>query len=89
MGFADGDEVIVESHNSVTGETRQIRVPLHFTEALRPDTLAIPHHYGEVARHPTSTGQGATPNALFFTGKGYTANTADQSFHVKVRLLKV
>ncbi|MBT4125551.1 MAG: molybdopterin-dependent oxidoreductase [Chloroflexi bacterium] len=88
MGFADGDEVIVESHNAVTGETRRITVPLHFTEALRPDTLAIPHHYGEIARHPNSTGQGDTPNALFFTGKGYTANTADQSFHVKVRLLK-
>ncbi len=28
------------------------------------------------------------PNALFFTGKGYTANTADQSYHVKVRLIK-
>jgi len=88
MGFVDGETVIVESHNSVTGETRQIRVPLHFTEALRPDTLAIPHHYGEIARHPVSTGQGDTPNALFFTGKGYTANTADQSYHVKVRLIK-
>lgn len=87
-GFKDGDDVVVESHNAVTGEKRQITVPLHFTEAIRPDTLAIPHHYGEVARHPVSTGQGATPNALFFTGKGYTANTADQSYHVKVRLIK-
>ena len=87
-GFADGDEVIVESHNAVTGETRTITVPLHFTEALRPDTLAIPHHYGEIARHPATKGEGDTPNALFFTGKGYTANTADQSFHVKVRLQK-
>jgi anaerobic selenocysteine-containing dehydrogenase len=87
-GFADGDEVIVESHNAVTGETRSITVPLHFTEALRPDTLAIPHHYGEIARHPVVQGEGATPNTLFFTGKGYTLNTADQSFHVKVRLQK-
>ncbi len=87
-GFAEGDEVIVESHNAVTGETRQITVPLHFTEGLRPDTLAIPHHYGEIAKHPQTEGQGATPNTLFFTGKGYTLNTADQSFHVKVRLLK-
>ncbi|MDQ7820809.1 MAG: molybdopterin-dependent oxidoreductase [Armatimonadota bacterium] len=84
-GIRDGDEVWVESHNALTGETRRVRVRAHLTEAIRPDTVGMPHHYG-LWTHPWATGQGPTPNALFFTGEGYVANTADQSFHVKVRV---
>jgi len=87
-GINDGDEVWVESHNAVTGETRRVRVVARYRESIRPDTVGMPHHYGEVARHPWTRGQGPTPNALFFTGEGYVANTADQSFHVKVRVYK-
>ncbi|OGO23712.1 MAG: hypothetical protein A2144_01185, partial [Chloroflexi bacterium RBG_16_50_9] len=84
----DGDEVTVESHNAVTGETRSIKTKVMLTEAIRPDTVALPHHYGEVANHPWAKGQGPTPNTLFFTGEGYVTNTADNSFHVRVRVYK-
>ena len=87
-GIEDGDEVVVESHNAVTGETRSIKVRASYRESIRPDTIAIPHHYGEYGNHPWLKGQGPTPNHLFFTGEGYVTNTADQIFHVKVRVTK-
>ncbi len=87
-GIRDGDEVWVESHNAVTGETRRVKVKVFLTEAIRPDTVGLPHHYGDIARHPWSQGQGPAAVQLFFTGPGYVANTADQSFLVKVRVYK-
>ncbi len=87
-GIRDGDPVWVESHNALTGETRKVQVIARYREGIRPDTVAMPHHYGEVANHPWAREQGPTPNALFFTGEGYVANTADQSFHVKVRVYR-
>ncbi|HXF82903.1 MAG TPA: molybdopterin-dependent oxidoreductase [bacterium] len=86
-GIADGEEVWVESHHALTGETRKVRVRAHYTQAIRPDTVGLPHHYG-LWSHPGAKGQGPTANALLFTGEGYVANTADQSFHVKVRVFK-
>jgi anaerobic selenocysteine-containing dehydrogenase len=88
-GIKDGDEVWVESHNALTGETRKVKVKVELTEAIRPDVVGMPHHYGEVARHPWTKGQGPTPNTLFFTGEGYVTNTADNTFHVRVRVYKV
>jgi anaerobic selenocysteine-containing dehydrogenase len=87
-GIADGDLVWVESHNAVTGETRRVQVTVRYRESIRPDTVAMPHHYGEYVNHPWTTDQGPTPNSLFFTGEGYAANTADQTYHVKVRVFK-
>ena len=45
----------------------------------------MPHHFG-LWTQPTSNGRGPSPNEIYFTGEGYTANTADQSFHVKVKV---
>lgn len=87
-GIRDEDEVWVESHNAITGETRKVKLPVVYRESIRPDTVGMPHHYGEIVRHPYAKGQGPTPNVLFFTGEGYVANTADQSFHVKCRVYK-
>jgi anaerobic selenocysteine-containing dehydrogenase len=87
-GVREGDEVWVESHNAVTGETRRVRTRVALTEGMRPDTVGMPHHYGEVARHPWAKGQGPTPNTLFFTGEGYVTNTNDNSFHVQARVYK-
>ncbi len=83
-GITDGAEVWVESHNAVTGETRRVKTVAAYTEGMRPDTVGMPHHFG-LWTHPASRDRGPTPNALYFTGEGYTVNTADQSFHVKVR----
>ncbi len=87
-GIQDGDEVWVESHNALTGETRRVRIVARYREGIRPDTVAIPHHFGEAVRHPWAAANGAAANSLFFTGEGYVANTSDQSFHVKVRVYK-
>ncbi|MEX2557693.1 MAG: molybdopterin-dependent oxidoreductase [Actinomycetota bacterium] len=86
-GIRDGDEAWVESHNAVTGETARVKARAHYTEAIRPDTIGMPHHFG-LWVHPGAKGQGPTPNTLFPTGAGYVTNTADQSFHVKVRIYK-
>lgn len=87
-GIRDGDEVWVESQNAVTGEKRRISVKVELTESIRPDVVGMPHHYGQVARHPSAEGQGPTPNSLFYAGEGYVTNTADNSFHVRVRVYK-
>lgn len=87
-GIEDGDEVRIESHNAITGETRDAKVVARYRESIRPDTVAMPHHYGEYANHPWVNGNGATPNSLFFTGEGYVSNTADQTYLVKVRVEK-
>jgi len=87
-GIREGDEVWVESHNAVTGETKRIKVRVTLTQAIRPDTVGLPHHYGETARHPWTKAQGPAAAELLFTGPGYVANTADQSFHTKVRVFK-
>jgi anaerobic selenocysteine-containing dehydrogenase len=86
-GISDGDEVWVESHNAVTGETRKVKVRVSYVEGVRPDTVFMPHHYG-LWVHPWTKGQGPTPNYLFFSGEGYVTNTQDQSFQVKVRVYK-
>lgn len=84
-GISEGDRVRIESHNAVTGETRQVTGVIRFSDGLRPDTLAMPHHYGHWT-HPWSKGHGPTANELYFTGAGYVTNTADQTFHVKVKV---
>lgn len=87
-GIKDGDPVYVESHNAVTGETRRIETTAQLVQFIRPGTVALHHHYGHWA-HPVSKDSGPNANDLFFTGEGYTTNTADQSFHVNVKVWKV
>jgi anaerobic selenocysteine-containing dehydrogenase len=87
LGIAEGDEVVVESHNALTGETRQLRTVVAPTSGLRPDVVGMPHHFGGWSPK-NNQGLGPSPNEIFYTGEGYMACTADQSFHVKVRVLK-
>ncbi len=84
-GLAEGDTVMVESHNAVSGATRRIETSLTLMETIRPDTVAMSAHYG-MWTHPWTKEAGPTPNTLFFSGPGYVTNTADQSYHVKVRV---
>lgn len=84
-GLAEDDWVIVESHNAVTGETKQLKTQVHLTETLRPDVAAMSHGYG-LWMNPGTSDYGPTPNVLFFSGEGYVTNTADQSFQVRVRV---
>ncbi|MFV2063843.1 MAG: molybdopterin-dependent oxidoreductase [Chloroflexota bacterium] len=86
-GIADGDEVWVESHNAVTGETRRLKTWASYTEAIRPDTVGMPNHFGLWA-DPRAAGRGPSPNEIYYVGEGYMTNTNDQSFLVKVRVSK-
>ena len=86
-GLKDNDWVWVESHNAVTRETKRIKAKVKLLESIRPDTVSMSHHYGFWV-HPLAKDKGPTPNSLFFTGEGYVTNTADQSFHVKVKVTK-
>jgi anaerobic selenocysteine-containing dehydrogenase len=81
----DGDMVWVESHNAVTGEKRKVKTQARLSEGIRPDTVGMPHHYSRGSEPFT---KGPNSNILFFTGEGYVSNSADQSFHVKVRVTK-
>jgi len=45
-GIKDGDDVWVESHNALTGETRRLKVKARYVEGIRPDTVSMAHHYG-------------------------------------------
>jgi anaerobic selenocysteine-containing dehydrogenase len=81
----DGDEVWIESHNALSGETQRIKSRVQVVEGIRPDTVAMSQHYGGWV-HPWVEDGGPTPNALFYSGKGYMTNTGDQSLHVKVKV---
>ncbi len=86
-GISDGDTVTVESHNAVTGETRRVSTKARVVDYIRPDTVAMSHHYGNWV-DKSARNSGPTPNALFFTGEGYVTNTMDQTYHVNVRVFK-
>jgi len=87
LGISDGDEVVVDSHNAITGETRSLTTVAALTEGIRPDVVGMPHHFGSWS-HPASRDLGPTPNEVFFTGEGYMGQTADASFQVKVKISK-
>ncbi len=86
-GIGDGDEVWIESQNAVTGETRRVKTKASYLETIRPDTVCLPHHYGFFV-NPITKDQGPSANTLFYSAEGYVSNTADQSFHVKVKVNK-
>ncbi len=86
-GIGDGDWVQVESHNAITKETKRVQAKAKLIESIRPDTVTMSHHYGFWV-HPVAKGKGPTPNSLFFTGEGYVSNTADQTYHVKVKVTR-
>ncbi|NND73793.1 MAG: molybdopterin-dependent oxidoreductase [Ilumatobacter sp.] len=87
LGLEEGDVVTVESQHALTGETRRVVTELALTEGIRPDVVGMPHHFGMWA-HPVSKGLGPSPNELYFSEEGYMGQTADASFHVKVRVSK-
>jgi anaerobic selenocysteine-containing dehydrogenase len=76
----DGDLVWVESHNPVTGETRQVKTTIATTEGIRPDTVALTHH--------VSRPDGPSVNRLFTYGEGFWDMGASWFSHIKVRVWK-
>ncbi|MBI4331951.1 MAG: molybdopterin-dependent oxidoreductase [Chloroflexi bacterium] len=86
-GIRDNDVVWVESHNAVTGQTKKLKAKAVLVEGLRPDTVSMSHHYGMWV-HPWAKDKGPTPNSLFFTGEGYVAMSADQTYLVRVKVTR-
>ncbi len=86
-GVAEGDAVTITSHHALTGETRSLKTKAHLFDGLRPDTVSLSHHYG-LTSHPSTKGQGSSPNNLFFGDEGYIQCTNDASFHVMVKVTK-
>lgn len=89
-GLREGDEVWVESHNALTGETRRVKGRVKIVRGLMPGVVAIAHHHGNWA-HPIAKerDRGVSPNVLFPSGPGYVTLTGDQSFHVRIKVYKV
>ena len=87
IDVVEGDAVTVESHNAITGETRSLVTKVAMCDGIRPDTVGMPHHFG-MWTNKQNQGQGASANEIMFTGEGYMTNTADQSFHVRVKVTK-
>jgi len=87
LGLKEGTAVWVESHHALTNETRKVKTTVTLSEGLRPDTVSMSHHYG-LTSHPSATGQGPSPNNLFYGDEGYIQCTNDASFHVMVKVTK-
>ena len=87
LGLAEGTAVWVESHHALTNETRKVKTEVTLFDGIRPDTVSMSHHYG-LTSHPSATGQGASPNNLFFGDEGYIQCTNDASFQVMVKVTK-
>lgn len=88
-GIRDGDDVWVESHNALTGETRTVRAKAKVILGIMPGMVAIAHHHGNFS-HPVARqrDRGVAANRLFPSGEGYIDLTGNQAFQVKVRVWK-
>lgn len=86
-GIEDGDPVIVESHNAMTGETHRLEGHAMVLEGVKRDTVGIPASHGG-SKNPESDrlDEGAHANKVFLNGPGYINIDAGQSFHVKVKV---
>jgi anaerobic selenocysteine-containing dehydrogenase len=88
-GISDGDVVWVESHNALTGETRQVQARAKVILGIMPGVVAMAHHHGNFS-HPVSQerDRGASPNVVFPSGEGYVDITGNQAFQVRVGVWK-
>ena len=88
IGVSDGDRVVVESHNAVTGDTYELEGDLMVLEGIKPGTIAIPYGNDTHTQHPNvkALDEGANPNDLFDSTEGYCSWSADQSFHIRVKV---
>lgn len=88
-GISDGDDIWVESHNAVTGETNKVKAKAKVIEGIAPGVVSIAHHHGQFS-HPISKARdlGVSPNIIFHSGEGYVDMTGNQSFVGKVKIYK-
>ncbi len=88
VGVENGDRVVVESHNAVTGDTYQLEGDVMVLEGIKPGTVAIPYGNSGHSEHPNvkALDEGANPNDLFDSTEGYCSWSADQSFHIRVNV---
>lgn len=88
LGLRDGDLVLVESHNPVTKETRKVRATLAVSQGIRPDTVALSHHFGHFGPHVVPDPDEPNVNRLFFYGDGFWDIGSGWFSHVKVKVTR-
>jgi anaerobic selenocysteine-containing dehydrogenase len=86
-GIEDGDPVVVESHNAMTGETHRLEGHAMVMEGVKPGTVCIPASHGG-SKNPEADrlDEGAHANKVFLNGPGYINLDSGQSFHVRVKV---
>ncbi len=62
LGFKKGDTVTLETKRG------KLQVILDTTEGIRPDTLALSHHFGHKAYSKICAGKGVNANSILSTG---------------------
>ncbi|MFB6267618.1 MAG: molybdopterin-dependent oxidoreductase [Halodesulfurarchaeum sp.] len=83
IGVTEGDHVVVETHDAMTGETHQVEGEVALVRGLRPDTVAVAHHHGNWNEVADALDEGPNVNAIIPSGPGYLGIDGSQSFHVK------
>lgn len=80
LGIATGDAVEVESHRGV------IRARVRVSAGIRPDTVALAHHFGHTAYSRIAAGRGVSGNAVVGDGTDpIGGNLAFNDTRVRVR----
>jgi sulfite dehydrogenase (quinone) subunit SoeA len=79
-GLSDGDEVWVESHNPVSGETRRVKTRLTTRESIRPDSVGLTHHVHDPDE--------PNVNAILYSGDGFWDIGGSWYSHAKVRVYR-
>lgn len=84
-GIEDGDDVVIESHNAMTGVTKQAEAEAMLVEGLKPGSVMVAHHQGNWSS-PVSDklDEGLSGNWLFHSGPGYIGFDTGQSFQIRV-----
>lgn len=86
-GIEDGDPVIVESHNAMTGESHRMEGHAMVIEGLMKGTVGIPASHGSMKDPETDLlDEGTNPNKIFPSGPGYIIVDTGQSYHVRVKV---
>jgi anaerobic selenocysteine-containing dehydrogenase len=86
-GIEDGDPVVVESHDAMTGETHRLEGHAMVLEGVMKGTVCIPASHGASKDPETDLlDEGTNPNKIFPSGPGYVVIDTGQSYHVRVKV---
>ncbi|WP_281195079.1 molybdopterin-dependent oxidoreductase [Halorubrum sp. F4] len=87
LGIENGQEVVIETHNAMTGETYRGRGNAMVLEGVTPGTVGLPPHHGSW-KDPESEAldEGPNVNKLFPSGPGYVGLDNGQAFQIRAKV---